>query len=137
MGERLLTLPLTLRELPVTALCDRQLGGPRVDPVGCCRWRHAGHIGGHWELVPELQALAVSNDSERGVAISSCERDRCALLPEELRSAPRLCQQYQKALLRPETVAGLTPSQRRVLALDDAENDRLSSAATRTSGFLK
>jgi hypothetical protein len=48
-----------------------------------------------------------------------------------------LWQQHQKALLRPETVAGLTPSQRRVLALDDAENDRLSSAATRTSGFLK
>jgi ectoine hydroxylase-related dioxygenase (phytanoyl-CoA dioxygenase family) len=46
-------------------------------------------------------------------------------------------QQYQKALLRPETVAALTPSQRRVLALDDPENDRLSSATTRMSGFLK
>ena len=46
-------------------------------------------------------------------------------------------QQYQKALLRPETVAALTPRQRRVLALDDAENDRLSSQTTRMSGFLK
>jgi ectoine hydroxylase-related dioxygenase (phytanoyl-CoA dioxygenase family) len=46
-------------------------------------------------------------------------------------------QQYQKALLRPETVAALTPLQRRVLALDDAENDRLSTATTRMSGFLK
>jgi ectoine hydroxylase-related dioxygenase (phytanoyl-CoA dioxygenase family) len=46
-------------------------------------------------------------------------------------------QQYQKALLRPETVAVLTPLQRRVLAIDDPENDRLSSAATRMSGFLK
>jgi ectoine hydroxylase-related dioxygenase (phytanoyl-CoA dioxygenase family) len=46
-------------------------------------------------------------------------------------------QQYQKALLRPETVAALTPLQRRVLALDDAENDRLSSETTRMSGFLK
>jgi hypothetical protein len=46
-------------------------------------------------------------------------------------------QQYQKALLRPQTVAALTPLQRRVLALDDAENDRLSSATTRMSGFLK
>jgi len=27
--------------------------------------------------------------------------------------------------------------QRRVLAIDDAENDRLSSATTRVSGFLK
>jgi hypothetical protein len=39
--------------------------------------------------------------------------------------------------LRPETVAALTPLQRRVLALDDAENDRLSSETTRMSGFLK
>ena len=46
-------------------------------------------------------------------------------------------QQYQKALLRPETVAALTPLQRKVLALDDPENDRLSSATTRMSGFLK
>jgi ectoine hydroxylase-related dioxygenase (phytanoyl-CoA dioxygenase family) len=46
-------------------------------------------------------------------------------------------QQYQKALLRPETMAALTPLQRRVLAIDDPENDRLSSATTRMSGFLK
>lgn len=46
-------------------------------------------------------------------------------------------QQYQKALLRSETIAALTPLQRRVLAIDDAENDRLSSATTRMSGFLK
>jgi ectoine hydroxylase-related dioxygenase (phytanoyl-CoA dioxygenase family) len=46
-------------------------------------------------------------------------------------------QQYQKALLRPQTVQALTPIQRRVLALDDAENDRLSSVTTRMSGFLK
>jgi ectoine hydroxylase-related dioxygenase (phytanoyl-CoA dioxygenase family) len=46
-------------------------------------------------------------------------------------------QQYQNGLLRPETVAALPPLQRRVLAIDDAENDRLSSTATRMSGFLK
>jgi ectoine hydroxylase-related dioxygenase (phytanoyl-CoA dioxygenase family) len=46
-------------------------------------------------------------------------------------------QQYQKGLLRPETVAALTPLQRRVLALDDTDNDRLSSATTGMSGFLK
>lgn len=46
-------------------------------------------------------------------------------------------QQYQKALLRPETIASLTPLPRRVLAIDDPENDRLSSATTRMSGFLK
>ncbi|PWT74365.1 MAG: phytanoyl-CoA dioxygenase [Proteobacteria bacterium] len=46
-------------------------------------------------------------------------------------------QQYQKALLRPETVSALTPLQRRVLAIDDPENDRLSAMTTRMSGFLK
>jgi hypothetical protein len=46
-------------------------------------------------------------------------------------------QQYQKAMLRPETLASLTPLQRRVLAIDDTQNDRLSSATTRMSGFLK
>ncbi|MEP7063293.1 MAG: phytanoyl-CoA dioxygenase family protein [Betaproteobacteria bacterium] len=46
-------------------------------------------------------------------------------------------QQYQKGLLRRETVAALSPLQRRVLALDDTENDRLSSATTGMSGFLK
>ena len=46
-------------------------------------------------------------------------------------------QQYQKTLLRAETVVELTPLQRKVLALDDAENDRLSSQTTRISGFLK
>ena len=46
-------------------------------------------------------------------------------------------QQYQKALLRARTIAALTPLQRRVLAIDDPENDRLSSAKSRMSGFLK
>jgi hypothetical protein len=46
-------------------------------------------------------------------------------------------QQYQKALLRAETIAALTPLQRRVLAIDDPENDRLSATTTRMSGFLK
>ena len=46
-------------------------------------------------------------------------------------------QQYQKALLRPETQARLSPELRRILALDDPRNDELSSKATRMSGFLK
>lgn len=46
-------------------------------------------------------------------------------------------QQYQKALLRAETVSALTTLQRRLLAIDDAENDRLCSTTTRMSGFLK
>jgi len=46
-------------------------------------------------------------------------------------------QQYQKALLRPEVQAGLTPMQRQILALDDPENDRVSSTITGMSGFLR
>jgi ectoine hydroxylase-related dioxygenase (phytanoyl-CoA dioxygenase family) len=46
-------------------------------------------------------------------------------------------QQYQKALLRPETQLGLSPEVRRILALDDARNDEISSKITGMSGFLR
>jgi ectoine hydroxylase-related dioxygenase (phytanoyl-CoA dioxygenase family) len=46
-------------------------------------------------------------------------------------------QQYQKRLLRPETQARLSPELRELLALDDPENDRLSSPEQMASGFLK
>jgi ectoine hydroxylase-related dioxygenase (phytanoyl-CoA dioxygenase family) len=46
-------------------------------------------------------------------------------------------QQYQKALLRPETQARLSPALRRILALDDARNDKISSKITGMSGFLR
>ena len=46
-------------------------------------------------------------------------------------------QQYQKALLRPDVQAALTPDLRAILALDDPLNDELSAAVTVRSGFLK
>ena len=46
-------------------------------------------------------------------------------------------QQYQKAVLRPEVQAALTPDVRWILALDDPLNDELSAAVTVRSGFLK
>jgi hypothetical protein len=46
-------------------------------------------------------------------------------------------QLYQKALLRPETQARLSPELRRILALDDPRNDEISSKTTGMSGFLK
>lgn len=46
-------------------------------------------------------------------------------------------QQYQKALLDDDVQAGLTPRLRNLLALDDPENDRLSTNVTTTSGFMK
>jgi len=45
-------------------------------------------------------------------------------------------QQYQKALLRPETQAALSPAARAMLALDDPANDALSAEGGR-SGFMK
>jgi ectoine hydroxylase-related dioxygenase (phytanoyl-CoA dioxygenase family) len=45
-------------------------------------------------------------------------------------------QQYQKALLRPETQGRLTPQARALLALDDPENDALSAGGGR-SGFME
>jgi hypothetical protein len=46
-------------------------------------------------------------------------------------------QQYQKKLLSPAVQQGLTPQIRKLLALDDAENDRLSSQTAGQSGFLR
>jgi ectoine hydroxylase-related dioxygenase (phytanoyl-CoA dioxygenase family) len=45
-------------------------------------------------------------------------------------------QQYQKAGLRPETLARLSPAARTVLALDDPANDALSAEGG-ASGFMK
>jgi hypothetical protein len=45
-------------------------------------------------------------------------------------------QQYQKALLRPETMAALSPAARAMLALDDPANDAMSAQGGR-SGFMK
>lgn len=46
-------------------------------------------------------------------------------------------QQYQKALLRPQTQAALSPAARFVLALDDPDNDALSAEGAGQSGFMK
>jgi hypothetical protein len=46
-------------------------------------------------------------------------------------------QQYQKALLDRDVQDRLTPQLRRLLAIDDPENDRLSRSVATTSGFMK
>lgn len=46
-------------------------------------------------------------------------------------------QQWQKKLLRPETQARLAPELRALLAIDDAENDRITSENVVRSGFMK
>ena len=46
-------------------------------------------------------------------------------------------QQYQRALVRPEVQARLSPDVRDILALDDPLNDELSANVTVRSGFMK
>jgi hypothetical protein len=46
-------------------------------------------------------------------------------------------QQYQKAQIPHELQDGFTPELRKILALDDTENDRISSAVDKPSGFLR
>ena len=46
-------------------------------------------------------------------------------------------QQYQKELLSGEVQERLSPELRKLLALDDALNDELSSKFSRASGFMK
>jgi ectoine hydroxylase-related dioxygenase (phytanoyl-CoA dioxygenase family) len=46
-------------------------------------------------------------------------------------------QQYQKALIPRSLQQRFTPELRQILALDDPENDRLSAAVDKPSGFLR
>jgi ectoine hydroxylase-related dioxygenase (phytanoyl-CoA dioxygenase family) len=46
-------------------------------------------------------------------------------------------QQHQRVLIPEAMQAGFSPELRRILALDDHENDRLSSAVVKPSGFLR
>jgi ectoine hydroxylase-related dioxygenase (phytanoyl-CoA dioxygenase family) len=46
-------------------------------------------------------------------------------------------QQYQKALLRADVQARLSPGLRRLLALDDPSNDALAQSDTPRTGFLR
>jgi ectoine hydroxylase-related dioxygenase (phytanoyl-CoA dioxygenase family) len=46
-------------------------------------------------------------------------------------------QQYQKRLVRPEVQARLSPLGRKLLALDDPRNDKLSATGSGASGFMK
>jgi hypothetical protein len=70
-----------------------------------------------------------------GGAANRSERPRLALHAFYCRS-DKPQQQYQKALLRPETQARLPQAARALLALDDPENDALAAAAG-ASGFMR
>ena len=65
-----------------------------------------------------------TNQQRRAMHVYYTRRDK----PQQL---------YQKKFLRPEVQARLSPLARKILALDDPENDRISSEITSISGFLK
>ena len=71
-----------------------------------------------------------------GGAANRTERPRLALHAFYCR-ADKPQQQYQKALLRPETQARLPQAARALLALDDPENDALSASGAGASGFMR
>ena len=71
-----------------------------------------------------------------GGTANDTDRPRLALHAFYCRS-DKPQQQYQKALLRPETQAALSAAARSVLALDDPENDALSAEGAGQSGFMK
>lgn len=71
-----------------------------------------------------------------GGAANRTARPRLALHAFYCRS-DKPQQQYQKALLSRETQAALSPALRRLLALDDPQNDALSGAQAGASGFMR
>jgi ectoine hydroxylase-related dioxygenase (phytanoyl-CoA dioxygenase family) len=65
-----------------------------------------------------------TNQRRRAMHVYYTRRDK----PQQL---------YQKKFLGPEVQSRLSPEARKILALDDPDNDRISSAITNISGFLK
>jgi len=71
-----------------------------------------------------------------GGTANRTDRPRCAMHGFYARwDKPQ--QQYQKRLIRPEVQKALPPRLRRLLALDDVQNDELSTNVAVTSGFMK
>jgi ectoine hydroxylase-related dioxygenase (phytanoyl-CoA dioxygenase family) len=71
-----------------------------------------------------------------GGTANQTQRERRALHGFYCRS-DKPQQQYQRALIPEPLQATFSPELRQVLALDDPENDRLSSSVDKPSGFLR
>jgi ectoine hydroxylase-related dioxygenase (phytanoyl-CoA dioxygenase family) len=120
-------------------------GATRIVP-GSQRWRklpqqelsdpQAAHPGEVLVLGEAGTVVVMNTHAWHGGTANRTARPRRALHAFYTRG-DKPQQQYQKALLRPETQARLSPELRRILALDDARNDELSSKTTGMSGFLK
>ncbi len=108
------------RQLPQQALADPQAAHPEEVLV-------LGEAG---------SVVAMNTHAWHGGTANRTHKPRRALHAFYTRG-DKPQQQYQKALLRPETQTRLSPELRRILALDDARNDELSSKITGMSGFLR
>ena len=106
--------------LPAEALADPLAPHPEERLV-------TGQAGDVVILDGHLWHGGLANDSDhprRALHVYYCRRDK----PQ---------QQYQRRLIAPERQARLSPLERWICALDDAENDRLSAESSGASGFLK
>lgn len=120
-------------------------GATRVIP-GSQKWRQlpqealADPLAPHPEekllLAPAGSVVVMNTHAWHGGTANRTAAPRRALHAFYCRS-DKPQQQYQKRLLRPETQARLGPELRRLLALDDAQNDELSASGSGASGFLK
>lgn len=71
-----------------------------------------------------------------GGTANRTDRDRCAIHGFYCRN-DKPQQQHQKVLIPEQLQANFSSELRHILALDDAENDRLSSSVDKPSGFLR
>lgn len=108
------------RQLPQTALADPSADHPDQVLV-------TGSAGTIVVMNAHLWHGGTENRSDtprRAMHAFYCRRDK----PQ---------QQYQKALLDERVQESLTPELRSLLALDDPDNDRISSCVEVTSGFMR
>jgi ectoine hydroxylase-related dioxygenase (phytanoyl-CoA dioxygenase family) len=99
------------------------------DPTACCP--------GEVLLTGKAGTVVVMNAHmwHGATANQTNQRRRAMHVYYTRRDKPQ--QLYQKKFLRPEVQSRLSPRARKILALDDPDNDRISSEITNISGFLK
>jgi ectoine hydroxylase-related dioxygenase (phytanoyl-CoA dioxygenase family) len=123
----------------------RENGATRVIP-GSQKWQKlpqealADPLAPHPEerllVAPAGSVVVMNTHAWHGGTANRTAQPRRALHAFYCRS-DKPQQQYQKRLLRRETQARLSPELRRLLALDDPHNDKLSAEGSGASGFLK